>query len=57
MKIKEETMINDNFTGIIEFCDGTHNPFWLCIQYVKNSNFYRKDGPTTVFFNKKKQEI
>jgi hypothetical protein len=49
MKIKNNNeqpkLLSNNFTGILEYCDGSKHPFWLSIDYYKDSVRHRKDGP------------
>jgi hypothetical protein len=42
---------NDNFTGIIEWCDGAEHFAWLSIDYFKNGSYHRENGPAKIWLD------
>jgi hypothetical protein len=57
MKIKNEKEFNkvfhDDFTGIIEWCDGTEDPNRVSIRYFKNREYHNENGPAYSSFETK----
>lgn len=46
----DDELLDDDFSGILEWSDGTENPSWTSIEYFKNAEFHREDGPAVVWF-------
>lgn len=49
MKMKEYYEIPENFSGIIEWCDGAEHCSWTSVDYYKNGEYHREDGPAVTF--------
>lgn len=61
MKRKDWQEIATDYTGIIEICDGTKYIFKysseLCMEYWKNGQLHRTDGPAIIYFNIQMREF
>jgi hypothetical protein len=49
MKIKQSQKTFDNFTGILEWCDGIRYMEHKSIIYFKDCKWHREDGPAVVY--------
>jgi hypothetical protein len=55
MKVKRWTEEPQNFTGIIEFCDGIRYFDFASIRHLKCDQFHREDGPARIWPDNSKQ--
>jgi hypothetical protein len=55
MKIKNNKEIDEltdnEFTGVVEWCDGMRRIDWACIYYHKHGKNHREDGPAREYFD------
>jgi hypothetical protein len=42
-------LFSENFTGIIEYCDGTEEPCSTWVAHYKNGDFHNESGPACEF--------